>query len=117
DKVCRAGELDGGSLVGQREALRIESSEWAFRVRRITTGGGASLEVDRSSCGGDRGAVVPVQRDVARQVELVGLLQIDASLGLNHQPRTVAEGDIGLGHCQIDPIGSVLLGGGGGDCV
>ena len=80
EKVRWAGELDGGSFVGKREAPGIESAERAFGMRRFIAGGSTSLEIDRSAGGGDRRAVVAVQRDVTRQVELVGLLQINASL-------------------------------------
>ena len=78
----RTGELDGGALVGDGEALGVQDAERTLRVGRFGAGGSAVPDVDRGAGSGHRRAIVTVQRDILGQVELVGVLQEHATFGM-----------------------------------
>ena len=105
NQVPGAGELDHSAPVGEGEALGVELAERTLDMHLLGTGGCPRLELDGRRVGQQRGAVVPVELDVAGEIELSSMLVVDPLVGLDHQPAGGRAAEVGLHVRQIDPIG------------
>jgi hypothetical protein len=92
DGLVRVGLVDEAwevrvlAAVEHGEALGIQHAEGAFHVHHLMARGGVGAHVQAGGFGDQHGAVIPVEGDVAGEVEAVGLLFVDAALGLDHEP-------------------------------